>query len=473
MTVKPIVDERPPEGPAALASARRTPRVLRPFRLSIALALAVVLSLASLLPDARSSRAAAIVGACLVLWVTEAIPLYATTLVLWAAVALFLGPLDPKAFALTHVLASAANPVMALFFGGFSLSLAASKYGLDRRVAGWMVHVSRGRRRLLLAGVMGATAFLSMWMSNIAAAAMMFGTLAPLLAHADDRFRKALVLGVAFGADFGGMATPVGTGPNLIAIAAVAGSVRITFAQWMLVAAPITLLMLALSYLVLARLHRVGGTFDAPAATTTTTTQAPPLDRRRAWPVVVLFVIAIGMWLTEPLHGVPAAVVAMAVAALLFATRLLDTTDLARLEWDTLLLIAGGLTLGDLFQSSGLARLSAGMLTGSAPSDVLLLAMLLLGCAVFSAVASNTAAAATVVAVALSVIPHPWAAVLVALAASMGVPFVISTPPNSMAYRQGRLRPWDLLLPGTLLTVAGLTLLTLAGPWWLRLVGVP
>jgi sodium-dependent dicarboxylate transporter 2/3/5 len=99
--------------------------------------------------------------------------------------------------------------------------------------------------------------------------------------------------------------------------------------------------------------------------------------------------------------------------------------------------------------------------------------MLLLGCAAFSAVASNTAAAATVVAVGLTVIPHPWCAVLVALAASMGVPFVISTPPNSMAYRQGHLRPADLLLPGSILTLVGLALLTFVGPAWLRLLGIP
>jgi sodium-dependent dicarboxylate transporter 2/3/5 len=451
--------------PAAKSDHR--PAAVRALAWTLAL-VAVATAASLLLPDVRAARAAAIVGACVLLWVTEAIPLYATTLILWAAIALLLGPVDPKLFGLNRIFSSAANPVMGLFFGGFALSLAASKYGLDVRVAAGMVRASRGRRRLLLAGVMGVTAFLSMWMSNIAAAAMMFATHAPLLATAEDRIRNPQELGVAVSADFGGMATPVGTGPNLIAIAAVADRYRITFAQWMLVAGPITLLMLALAYAVLARLHRVGGTFDLP----------PPARSvalgRQSWLVVALFAIAITMWLTEPLHGGPAAVIAMAVAAALFATRLLDTTDLARLEWDTLLLIAGGLTLGELFQDSGLARLSADALTrATAHAPALLLAVLLLGCALFSAVASNTAAAATIVAIALSVIPHPWCAVLVALAASMGVPFVISTPPNSMAYRQGHLRPWDLRLPGTILTLAGLALLATVGPTWLRFAGIP
>ena len=183
------------------------------------------------------------------------------------------------------MLSWAANPVMALFFGGFALSVAGSKYGIDAYVAGWMVRVSRGRRAVLLLAVMAGTAVLSMWMSNIAAAAMMIATLRPLFGGptraGDDgagAFRKALLLGVAFAADFGGIGTPIGTGPNLIAIGAVADTYRITFVHWMLFGVPLAVVMLPLAYVLLLWLHRVRGTVPAVAI------PPPELDPPRAGP---------------------------------------------------------------------------------------------------------------------------------------------------------------------------------------------
>ena len=136
----------------------------------------------------------------------------------------------------------------------------------------------------------------------------------------------------------------------------------------------------------------------------------------------------------------PAAVTALLVAAALFGARLLDRSDLPKMEWDTLLLVAGGLTLGELFDDSGLARsMAAGGAVGVAPPDAAAGASSL-ACALLSAVASNTAAAAMLIQIGLGIVPSPSFAVLVALGASMGVPFVISTPPNAMAYGQGGLR---------------------------------
>src|SRR5688500_11416681 len=214
-------------------------------RWGLALAAMAVVGLATrAIADPMMSRAAAIAGVCLVLWLTEVIPLYATTLLLWVSIALWLAPLD-QAFALHRVTSVAASPVMMLFFGGFVLSVAGAKYGIDAYIAGWMVRLSRGRRRLLLLAIMTGTAVLSMWMSNIAASAMMVATLRPLFAHHRDdaRFRTALMLGVAFAADFGGIATPIGTGPNLIAIGALSAHHHITFFDWMLFGVPTAGLM--------------------------------------------------------------------------------------------------------------------------------------------------------------------------------------------------------------------------------------
>src|SRR6185503_11119569 len=142
------------------------------------------------------------------------------------------------------------------------------------------VRAARGSRLGLLASVMVATAVLSMWMSNIAAAAMMLATLRPLFsgeakradasgatsgAAPDAGFRTALLLGIAFAADFGGIGTPIGTGPNLIAIGAVSGRVRIRFLDWMLFAVPLAGGMVAMAYGLLAWRYRVRGRVGAAA----------------------------------------------------------------------------------------------------------------------------------------------------------------------------------------------------------------
>lgn len=433
---------------------------------------AVVAASLLLVPDALRARAALIAGVCLVLWLTEAIPLYATTIVLWAGVALLLGPLEPKTFSLGRVLTWAAQPVMALFFGGFALSVAGTKYGIDAWIAGWMLRFSGGRRALLLLTVMAGTAVLSMWMSNIAAGAMMVATLRPLFsgAGADDDghagFRKAMLLGIAFAADFGGIGTPIGTGPNLIAIGAVADLYRINFLRWMLFGVPLALGMVLLAYGILIALYRVRGAVGAVHVPNA------PLSPR-GWTVVAIFFAGTGTWLTEPLHGVPSAVTALLIAAALFGFRLLDTTDLAKMEWDTLLLIAGGLTLGELFDESGLARSMAAAVPWSRIHPTLLVLSFVSVCALLSAVASNTAAAAMLVQIGLGIMPTPSFAVLVALGASMGVPFVVSTPPNAIVYGQGGLSARDLSVPGMVLMVVGCLLLAFTGPMVLRWVGVP
>jgi sodium-dependent dicarboxylate transporter 2/3/5 len=134
-------------------------------------------------------------------------------------------------FRLVNVLGWAADPVLALFLGGFALSVAASRYGIDDQIARIAVKLSNGRRLRLLVLVASATAILSMWMSNIAGAAMMIAALHPLLADVpkDDPFRRALLIGIALGANLGGIATPIGTGPNAIAIAAVSKHQTITY----------------------------------------------------------------------------------------------------------------------------------------------------------------------------------------------------------------------------------------------------
>lgn len=411
------------------------------------------------------ARAALVAGICLALWLSELVPPYVPTVVLWALTPLLLQSFGHE-FAFARVLGWSADPVLALFLGGFTLSVAASRYGLDERVAHLAVKLSGGRRLALLLLIVAATAGLSMWMSNIAAAAMMIAALRPLFSESErsDGFRRVLLLGVAIGANFGGIATPVGTGPNAIAIASVSKSQPLNFLSWMGFALPLAAGMLLTGVVILALLYGVRGTANLPRL------ESRKL-RRGSGGVLIIFSLTVIAWLTEPLHAAPSGVVALLAVAALFGTGLLNRQDLNAIDWSTLALIAGGIGLGSLLEKSGLVKSLAASVPWTEVSPFVRLLVLCLSSALLSALMSNTATATMLIPLAASLDPAPSTAILIAVSASMGIPFAISTPPNAMVYGEG-VKSKDLLVPGLVLMLAGCLLIALTGPMVLRLMGI-
>jgi sodium-dependent dicarboxylate transporter 2/3/5 len=428
---------------------------------------AVVAGSLAAIHDPTLSRVTMVGGCALVLWLSEAVPPYVTTLALIGAVPLVLGGTEPR-YHLGPVLRWAADPVLVLFFGGFTLGAAAARHGVDVHIAERALALSRHRRGRLLAVVMAATAVLSMWISNIAAAALMLAALRPHLhqGEATQPFRRSLLLGVAMAANLGGMATPIGTGPNGIAIAHLEVSTHITFLQWMGFALPLMIGMLALAYLLIARAHRVEGESQPLGL------RPEPL-RGRSQSLVLVFVLGVAAWLSEPWHHVDAPTVALGVAVVLFGGGWLRREDLGRIDWSTLLLIAGGIVLGRLAETSGLLEAvaqNAG--TNALPIPVRIAGFVVIA-AVMAALMSNTASAAMLIPLALGLGLPPSIAVLIAIGTSFGVPFTISSPPNAMAYGEGGLSARDLLRIGLPLMIVGCLLVGLTGPWVLHAIGLP
>jgi sodium-dependent dicarboxylate transporter 2/3/5 len=412
------------------------------------------------------ARSIVIAGVCLTLWLTELVPPFVPTLLLLGATAALLGPLDP-AYTLPAVFAWGADPVLALFLAGFTLEVAASRHGLDSAVAQHVVRLARGSRRLLMLLVIAGVAFLSMWMSNIAAAAMMLTSLRPLLQSSQDAaLRRALLLSVALGANFGGMATPVGTGPNGIAISAATPYSHVTFVQWMAFALPLTVLMLLVGFLLLVVGYRVRGRFELPAAI------PRKLDTRAHW-VLGVFAACAALWLTEPLHGLPAPLVALGAVVALFGSGLLRREDLGKLDWSTLLLIAGGISLGRLVERSGVVATALGGVDWSAWPQLAQVGLLVSLAALLASLMSNTGTAALLIPISVQLFPSASMPILVAVGCSFGIPFIISTPPNAMVAREGGVDSSDLLRLGLPLMVLGCLVVALTGAWVLRLFGLP
>jgi sodium-dependent dicarboxylate transporter 2/3/5 len=179
------------------------------------------------------------------------------------------------------------------------------------------------------------------------------------------------------------------------------------------------------------------------------------------------------LWLTEPFHQIPAAVVALAAAAVLFLVGLLRKGDLARIDWSTLLLIAGGITIGRLLEASGLVSSATQQLSIANFNPTVALLLICLASAGLSAIMSNTATVVMLIPIAAAFLPQPSTAILIAVSASFGMPFAISTPPNAMAHGEGGLRSSDLLLPGIVIMLIGCALVSITGRFALNLAGIP
>jgi sodium-dependent dicarboxylate transporter 2/3/5 len=194
--------------------------------------------------------------------------------------------------------------------------------------------------------------------------------------------------------------------------------------------------------------------------------------KMREYAFLLVLAGTILLWLTEPLHGISASVVSLAATSVLFLTRLLKKEDLLRVDWSTLLLIAGGVTLGKLLEQSQLVKILAGGVAWNELNPTLVLFLLCLTSATLSALMSNTAAAVLLIPLAHALVPEPATMILVAIAASFGIPFVISTPPHAMVFGEGGVKFKDLFLPGIIIMLLGCLLISLTGRAVLNLIGI-
>ena len=442
---------------------------------------------------ARKMAGVAFLMACW--WVTEALPLAATGLVPLVAFP-FLGLLPAAETSREY-----GHHLILLFLAGFLLATALTRWGLDRRLALAVVAaVGAGPRRIVL-GLMVATAFLSMWVSNSATAAMMMPVGLALVEHAASeakraglaidtrpghfRFGTAVMLGIAWAASIGGVGTIVGTPPNVLLVAMLddAAGVRVGFAEWMLVGVPVVVLTLPLVWLWLIggayrpELDELPGGREVVRRAREELGPMGPGARRVA---LIVFLTAVA-WITRPLWDgflpepkmLKDASVGVAGALALFLVpsgepdrpALLDRTAWREIPWNVLLLFGGGLALAKGFVSSGLAKLLGQAAVGL--SHVPLPVFLLVLCAaviVLTEFASNTASTAMVLpllaatAAALG-LPAPLLMVPAALAASMAFMMPAGTPPNAIVFGTGYVRIRQMLFAGVVADLLALAVI--------------
>lgn len=444
-------------------------------------------SFPSLSPQAHAL--AAIVGLTVVLWVTEAIPMAATAL-LGPALCVICGVAKDK-----EIFASFGHPVCMLFIGSFLLAQAMQKHGLDRRIALSLLcvpGVARSPARVVAAlGLL--TAVLSMWMSNSAITAVML-PIALGVVRSSPQFsasaeaKSGLVLMIAFAASVGGLATPVGTPTNLVALGAIETSLgqRMGFLEWMKFGVPLSLVLFAVLFGIL-RPRDANGVLG-PEVVAEFRKQRDALGPM-SWGerhAACAFFLALGLWmypgLVELIAGkgafgsdwlqshLPEETVGLLAGLLLFVlptnlrkqTFTIDWKDGAQIDWGTVLLFGGGLALGKAIFDTRLANTIGDNVihTFGQPSAGTLTAVAIVLCILLSEATSNTASANVMVPTMITIAqashlnPVP-VAVASCLACSFGFMLPISTPPNALAYGTGLVRLPAMIRSGICLDIAG------------------
>ncbi|MEM8885730.1 MAG: DASS family sodium-coupled anion symporter [Planctomycetota bacterium] len=415
----------------------------------------------------------ALLAAIVVLWVTEATPLWVSSLLVPIVLVGF------GAQGAREALAPFFHPIIALFFGGFLMAESMRRVGLDRRAA--LLIVARFGRspEALFAAMLGVSAFLSMWMSNTAATALLVPiALAVTEPLGHPGYRRAVVLGIAYAATLGGTGSAIGTPANPIAIEFLDAFVghSISFVGWFAYGLPLVFLFLPVIGIYLWRrsgVHIDADEFRATRATAREELASLGPATRAEWTVLAVFAIVVALWLTQQLHGLNTGIVALIGATMLAVLGKLEEEDLGRISWSALLTFGGGLALGSFLVQSGTSDWVAtrfGGLAGLPPIiGIAVTALLALG---LTAVASNTATAAMLVPLAIPLagilgVDAKTLVLVVAIASSIDFALVIGTPPTMIAYSTRLFSARDIFKMGIVLDLLGVVLLVtvVVGLW--------
>ena len=440
-------------------------------------------------------RVIAIFLAAAILWISEAIPTWCTSVLiivvmlltcsdssLWLfEVAKASDPEDvQKALGLgisyKDIMATFADPVVMLFMGGFVLAIGVEKVGLDVFMAKALLRPFGSNPAAVLAGFILVTALFSAFISNTATAAMMLAFLAPVLRSlpGTSKGKIALAMAIPLGANIGGIATPIGTPPNGVAMkylndpATIASlqergleSCEVTFGQWCAAMTPVTLITLAIGWVVLLWLFpfqkgerielKINGSLKKGYKT---------------WVVAVTFVLTVLLWFTGEFNGLNANVVALVPICCLCLTGLLSKKDLEKINWSVLWMVAGGFALGLGFNKSGLAKDLVTSIPFETWSPLVVLISAGLICWLLSNFISNSATAALLIPILCAVGVGMGPTLLevggmqsllfgTAMAASLAMTLPISTPPNAIASSTGIISTADMAKAGLIIGVLG------------------
>ena len=410
------------------------------------------------------------------MWILEVVPAWATSII---TMVLLIFTVSNGQFAFLRTgenlgtlvsykdfMAQFASPTIMLFMGGFVLAIAATKVGLDVVLAKVLLAPFGKNPKTVLLGILLVVAVFSMFMSNTATAAMMLAFLAPVLKNlpADGKGRTGLALAIPIGANIGGIGTPIGTPPNVIALGYLKENlgIEIGFGEWCLRMVPFVIVMLLIAWFFLLLF------FPFKAKEIKLEINADRKKDFHFWVVAATFVITIVLWLIpEKITGLNSNEVALIPFAIFVATGVFSKNDFKEINWDVLWMVAGDLALGTALMKTGLAQVLVDTIPfASMPALVVIIVSGIVGYAIANFLSHTSAAnlllpilATVATAVDLSAFGGS-AALLIGLAISTSVAMIlpISTPPNAIASSTGLVETKDMAKMGVIMGLVGLVL---------------
>lgn len=457
----------------------------------LALLMYLALESSSLGSAGRATAAMAVWMA--IWWITEAIPVFATALLPLATFPLF-GIRGIRETAMPY-----GHELIFLFLGGFVVALSMERWGLHRRIATRALRLVGTRADHVVGAFIGITAFLSMWVSNTATAIMMLPIATSVIKQTGDGGRdsadeinSALLLGIAYGASIGGVATLIGTPPNLFLASFVRDhlGVELGFARWMMVALPLVIVLLVILWLLLTRLLFRCRDITLSIEGLDTPRRGPMKGGEKA--TLIVFIVMATLWLLRPMLGqwVIADVrpfagltdtgIAIIAAVALFVLpagegkRVMNWEAMSGLPWGLLILFGGGLSLASAMQANGVSELigrQLGHYDNLSPWLFVALATTLM--VFLTELTSNTATTAAMVpifaAVAVGVSMSPlMLATAAAVSASCAFMLPVATPPNAIVFAGGGLKIQEMIRAGIWMNLICIVVVT---AWVMLVIG--
>lgn len=373
----------------------------------------------------------------------------------------------------TRFFGTLASPIIILFLGGFMLAAGAVKYNLDKNITNVLLKPFGTKPMFIVLGLMLVTATLSAFMSNTATTAMMMTVAIPIAMQVskEDKFRIMLALCIPIAANIGGMATPIGTPPNAIVIAALnAQGLGIAFGSWMAIMVPLVILLLLAAWGTMRVLF-------PPTVETFKLKLESAFDRSgKAIMLYILFGMTVLLWVTEAHHGIPSGMVAFLPIAGLTVTSVLSKEDVRSLPWEVLWLVAGGIALGISMENTGLAIWLVSTISWDMFPQLVLLLVFGFVALMLSNFLSNTVTATLLIPLAISmgtsgIAGEGFSLVITSLVigagCNMAMLLPISTPPNAIAMSTGFIKTPDMVKVGFVIGIVGiLSVLAFAALYW-------
>ncbi len=441
---------------------------------------------------------AAIAALMAIWWITEAVPLAVTSLIPLILYP-FLGLMKADDIASSYI-----NSIIFLFLGGFMIAIAMERWGLHKRIALKIVIFFGGSPNSIIIGFMAASAFLSMWISNTATAIMMLPIAMAIIIKLENEFGKekinkfslAILLGVAYASSLGGMATLVGTPPNLVFVKTLniifPNSPEVSFGSWMLLALPITIILLAFTAFLLTKvLYKIDKSVYLNKEFIKNEYRKLGTMTFEEKFVSIIFASTVFLWIFRTnlnigLFMIPGwsnlfenaafindGTVAITMASLLFLipsqtsnTTLLNGEVFHKIPWGIVLLFGGGFALANGFVSTGLSHFIGGQLAGlDSISPFLLILIIAITVSLLTELTSNTATTQMVLpilasfSVAMNLNPM-LLMITVTLSASMAFMLPVATPPNTIIFASGRIKIYEMAKTGILLNLLGIVVVS-------------